>query len=189
MTNCLYFSSREGGKAGNHRRSHRCGTHRRGSSKKKLFSADCRKKSGPFLFSSSRKEIRSHPPTLVLPWVGSWDKTIIHRFSSPSFFFFYICQIDIIDHGSWWRGKRTGDQRKEGGREDRPPPPPKPFGKSGLINLASAAKRGEEGRRKRKRREKRVSLPRAKTFKGLMNDFGYSLSVFLLFIEIPKFSE
>ena len=111
---------------------------------------------------------------------------INHRITS--FFTFAKSTLSTTEVGRG--GKEQGIKgKKEGGREDRPPPPPKPFGKSGLINLASAAQRGEEGRRKRKRREKRVSLPRAKTFKGLMNDFGYSLSVFLLFIDISKFSD
>ena len=180
MTNCLFFSSREGERQEITDVRTDVGHIAVDRAKRNFFSADCRKKSGPFLFSSCRKEIRSHPPTLVLPWVGSWDKTIIHRFSSPSFFFFYICQIDIIDHGSWSRGKRTEDQRKEGGREDRPPPPPKPFGKSGLINLASAAQRG--GREEEKKEEgKKSFFTSSENFQGSYERLG----VFL--VGLPTF--
>ncbi len=141
------------------------------------------------LFSSLLAGRKSGPPRRLWfspGWVvGTKPLSTAFLLLPSSFFTFAKSTLSTTEVG---RRKRTGDQKKEGGREDRPPPPPKPFGKSGLINLASAAKRGEEGRRKRKRREKRVSLPRAKTFKGLMNDFGYSLSVFLLFIDISKFS-
>ncbi len=71
------------------------------------------------LFSSLLAGRKSGPPRRLWfspGWVVGTKPLSTAFLLLPSFFFFYICQIDIIDHGSWSEEKNRGskERRREG---------------------------------------------------------------------------